>query len=153
MSIRSLRNLLWNPWFELAALLVWVVLLLSLHTIDHRVHPLRFWSVAALCLLSAGIYMLVRYLDEKSSQREWERWHNKVRALVGDDELLGEHTDLFEYLDPDELDQVLNQDFHFGPGTVTVYTRAAPNTTSFRAEPCTSPPAAGPKARPSAHRR
>ena len=47
----------------------------------------------------------------------------------------------------------LNQDFHFGPGTVTVYTRAAPNTTSFRAEPCTSPPAAGPKARPSAHRR
>ena len=45
------------------------------------------------------------------------------------------------------------QDFHFGPGTVTVYTRAAPNTTSFRAEPCTSPPAAGPKARPSAHRR
>ena len=49
--------------------------------------------------------MLVRYLDEKSSQREWERWHNKVRALVGDDELLGEHTDLFEYLDPDELDQ------------------------------------------------
>ena len=47
----------------------------------------------------------------------------------------------------------VNQDFHFGPGTVTVYTRAAPNTTSFRAEPCTSPPAAGPKARPSAHRR
>ena len=31
----------------------------------------------------------------------------------------------------------LNQDFHFGPGTVKVYTRAAPNTTSFRAEPCT----------------
>ena len=29
------------------------------------------------------------------------------------------------------------QDFHFGPGTVKVYTRAAPNTTSFRAEPCT----------------
>ena len=46
-----------------------------------------------------------------------------------------------------------NQDFHFGPGTVKVYTRAAPKTTSFRAEPCTSPPAAGPKARPSAHRR
>ena len=50
-------------------------------------------------------------------------------------------------------EEQLNQDFHFGPGTVTVYTRAAPNTTSFRAEPCTSPPAAGPKARPSAHRR
>ncbi len=47
----------------------------------------------------------------------------------------------------------LDQDFHFGPGTVKVYTRAAPKTTSFRAEPCTSPPAAGPKARPSAHRR
>ena len=47
----------------------------------------------------------------------------------------------------------IHQDFHFGPGTVTVYTRAAPNTTSFRAEPCTLPPAAGPKARPSAHRR
>ena len=31
----------------------------------------------------------------------------------------------------------LNQDFHFGPGTVKVYPRAAPNTTSFRAEPCT----------------
>ena len=31
----------------------------------------------------------------------------------------------------------VNQDFHFGPGTVTVSTRAAPNTTSFRAEPCT----------------
>ena len=31
----------------------------------------------------------------------------------------------------------LNQDFHFGPGTVKAYTRAAPNTTSFRAEPCT----------------
>ncbi len=30
-----------------------------------------------------------------------------------------------------------NQDFHFGPGTVKVYTRAAPHTTSFRAEPCT----------------
>ena len=30
-----------------------------------------------------------------------------------------------------------NQDFHFGPGTVKVYPRAAPNTTSFRAEPCT----------------
>ena len=27
-------------------------------------------------------------------------------------------------------DTALNQDFHFGPGTVTVYTRAAPNTTS-----------------------
>ena len=47
----------------------------------------------------------------------------------------------------------VTQDFHFGPGTVKVYTRAAPKTTSFRAEPCTSPPAAGPKARPSAHRR
>ena len=31
----------------------------------------------------------------------------------------------------------LSQDFHFGPGTVKAYTRAAPNTTSFRAEPCT----------------
>ena len=35
------------------------------------------------------------------------------------------------------LNRVSNQDFHFGPGTVKVYTRAAPNTTSFRAEPCT----------------
>ena len=34
-------------------------------------------------------------------------------------------------------DKDLNQDFHFGPGTVKAYTRAAPNTTSFRAEPCT----------------
>ncbi len=34
----------------------------------------------------------------------------------------------------------LHQDFHFVPNTATVYTRAAPNTTSFRAEPCTSPP-------------
>ena len=32
-----------------------------------------------------------------------------------------------------------NQDFHFGPGTATVYTRSAPNSTSFHAEPCTSP--------------
>ena len=48
---------------------------------------------------------------------------------------------------------MLNQDFHFGPGTATVYTRAAPNTTSFRAEPCTSPPPVGARARPSAHRR
>ena len=47
----------------------------------------------------------------------------------------------------------LNQDFHFGPGTATVYTRVAPNTTSFRAEPCTSPPPIGARARPSAHRR
>ena len=47
----------------------------------------------------------------------------------------------------------LNQDFHFGPGTVTGYTPAAPNTTSFRAEPCTSPPPVGARARPSAHRR
>ena len=47
----------------------------------------------------------------------------------------------------------LNQDFHFGPGTVAVYTRAAPKTTSFRAEPCTSPPPVGARARPSAHRR
>ena len=46
-----------------------------------------------------------------------------------------------------------NQDFHFGPGTVTGYTPAAPNTTSFRAEPCTSPPPVGARARPSAHRR
>ena len=30
--------------------------------------------------------------------------------------------------------KALNQDFHFDPGTATVYTRAAPNTTSFRAE-------------------
>ena len=54
---------------------------------------------------------------------------------------------------PEDKHLPFTQDFHFGPGTVTVYTRAAPNTTSFRAEPCTSPPAAGPKARPSAHRR
>ena len=47
----------------------------------------------------------------------------------------------------------LVQDFHFGPGTVTGYTPAAPNTTSFRAEPCTSPPPVGARARPSAHRR
>ena len=47
----------------------------------------------------------------------------------------------------------LSQDFHFGPGTVTGYTPAAPNTTSFRAEPCTSPPPVGARARPSAHRR
>ncbi len=33
----------------------------------------------------------------------------------------------------------INQDFHFGPGTATVYTRSAPNSTSFHAEPCTSP--------------
>ena len=33
----------------------------------------------------------------------------------------------------------LSQDFHFGPGTATVYTRSAPNSTSFHAEPCTSP--------------
>ncbi len=33
----------------------------------------------------------------------------------------------------------LNQDFHFGPGTATVYTRSVPNSTSFHAEPCTSP--------------
>ena len=45
------------------------------------------------------------------------------------------------------------QDFHFGPGMVTGYTPAAPNTTSFRAEPCTSPPPVGARARPSAHRR
>ncbi len=37
-------------------------------------------------------------------------------------------------------DKQLNQDFHFGPGTATVYTRAASNTASFRAEPCTSLP-------------
>ena len=49
--------------------------------------------------------------------------------------------------------QLFNQDFHFGPGTVTGYTPAAPNTTSFRAEPCTSPPPVGARARPSAHRR
>ena len=36
-----------------------------------------------------------------------------------------------------------NRDFHFGSGTATVYTCAAPNTTSFRAEPCTSPPPVG----------
>ena len=53
----------------------------------------------------------------------------------------------------DESPCRLNQDFHFGPGTATVYTRVAPNTTSFRAEPCTSPPPIGARARPSAHRR
>ena len=47
----------------------------------------------------------------------------------------------------------LNQDFRFGPGTAIVYIRAAPNTTSFRAEPCTSPPPVGARARPSVHRR
>ena len=46
-----------------------------------------------------------------------------------------------------------NQDFHFVPNTATVYPRAAPNTTSFHAEPCTSPPPVGARARPSAHRR
>ena len=51
------------------------------------------------------------------------------------------------------IENALNQDFHFGPGTATVYTRVAPNTTSFRAEPCTSPPPIGARARPSAHRR
>ncbi len=63
-------------------------------------------------------------------------------------------------LPPDPLDGeawrenvLLDQDFHFGPGTVTGYTPAAPNTTSFRAEPCTSPPPVGARARPSAHRR
>ena len=49
--------------------------------------------------------------------------------------------------------QGLDQDFHFDPGTATVYTHAARIPPSFRAEPCTSAPAAGPKARPSAHRR
>ena len=43
--------------------------------------------------------------------------------------------------------------FRFGPGTAIVYIRAAPNTTSFRAEPCTSPPPVGARARPSVHRR
>ena len=104
--IRSLENLLWNPWFEIAALLVLVVLLLSLNTIDHRAQPLRFWSIAALCPISVGIYMLVRFLLAKSAQRESERWHNNVRVLVGADELLGEDTDVFDYLDPDELEQV-----------------------------------------------
>ncbi len=47
----------------------------------------------------------------------------------------------------------LNQDFRFGLGTATVYIRAGPNATSFRAEPCTSPPPVGARARPSAHRR
>ena len=47
----------------------------------------------------------------------------------------------------------LYQDFRFGPGTAIVYIRAAPNTTSFRAEPCTSPPPVGARARPSVHRR
>ena len=42
-----------------------------------------------------------------------------------------------------------NQDFHFGPGAVTVCTRAATKSSRFRAEPRTSPPPAGPKARPS----
>ena len=49
--------------------------------------------------------------------------------------------------------EIVYQDFHFGPGTVAVYTRAAPKTTPFRAEPCTSPPPVGARARPSAHRR
>ena len=53
----------------------------------------------------------------------------------------------------DPLSPFVNQDFHFGPGTVTGYTPAAPNTTFFRAEPCTSPPPVGARARPSAHRR
>ena len=46
-----------------------------------------------------------------------------------------------------------NQDFRFGPGTATVYIGAGPNATSFRAEPCTSAPPVGARARPSAHRR
>ena len=40
--------------------------------------------------------------------------------------------------------------FPFCPGTATVYTRAAPNITSFRVEPCTSLPPVGARARPSA---
>ena len=47
----------------------------------------------------------------------------------------------------------LVQDFRFGPGTATVYIGAGPNATSFRAEPCTSAPPVGARARPSAHRR
>ena len=34
----------------------------------------------------------------------------------------------------------LSRDFQFGPGTATVYTRAGSNTTSLRAEACTSSP-------------
>ena len=48
---------------------------------------------------------------------------------------------------------LFNQDFRFGPGTATVYIGAGPNATSFRAEPCTSAPPVGARARPSAHRR
>ena len=46
-----------------------------------------------------------------------------------------------------------NQDFHFGPGTATVYTRSAPNGTSFHAEPCTSPLLVVARAGSSAHSR
>ena len=36
-----------------------------------------------------------------------------------------------------------DQNFHFGPGTVTVYIGTAPNTVSFHREPRSSSPAAG----------
>ena len=69
-----------------------------------------------------------------------------------------EHTGFQSYIEElqgplGQMYRALNQDFHFGPGTTAVYTRAAPHTKSFRAAPCTSPPPVGPKARPSAHRR
>ena len=79
--------------------------------------------------------------------------------LASSDYFQALHRGLFVSLRDGNLDKgrwfidKLSQDFHFGPGTVAVYTRAAPKTTSFRAEPCTSPPPVGARARPSAHRR
>ncbi len=87
--------------------------------------------------------------------QRWDIENQGFNELVN-----GWHADHVYKHDPAAIENFLltvflafNQDFHFGPGTVTGYTPAAPNTTSFRAEPCTSPPPVGARARPSAHRR
>ena len=64
--------------------------------------------------------------------------HYTWLSLTGN--LVGRETAAYEALFGGVFESVgLNQDFHFGPGTATVYTRSAPNSTSFHAEPCTSP--------------
>ena len=96
-------------------------------------------------------------LAEIDAPRVRREVREAVAALVAEEDA-GLERDVGERLIEEVLNEVfglgpLDQDFRFGPGTATVYIGAGPNATSFRAEPCTSAPPVGARARPSAHRR
>ena len=154
-SIRSSSCLLLSSLALYAGLLALVA---SPVGASDQVKPSRLYKDAAKLTQRGLVYEAVRHLQEavklSPKNKKFQKALVKANALASARALLSAAEPPSRTLEDSRywLQRSI-QDFHFGPGTVKVYTRAAPKTTSFRAEPCTSPPAAGPKARPSAHRR